>query len=164
MFKLFPIGTPNIIFYPEGDVATVINDTVYKGDTLTINGQIMRCFTNTVAPGARFTGIAFQPAGMYRLLGLNAALFTNKMLPAKKFLDVEAYIRNLKEASSQEEIVSAHQTFLRSKLPESNCVLPVVERCIYDINRLQGNLKVEQLAGEYNCEDTLKSIFCILSG
>ena len=151
LFKLFPIGTPNLIFYLEGEVATVIDTIRYNGETLTVNGQIMKYFTTTVSPGARFAGIAFHPTGMYRLFGLNAGLFINRMLPAEKFLDVETYIRNLRKALSDEEIVNAHLVFLRSKLPASYSVLPVVEQCIYDINRLEGNLKVDQLAAEYNC-------------
>lgn len=151
LFKLFPIGTPNLIFYPEGEVATVINNIVYKGETLTVNGQIMKYFTTIVSPGAKFAGIAFQPTGMYRLFGLNAELFTNRMLPAGNFLEVKEYIRDLNEASSQEEIMSAHLTFLRSKLPAPNSIWPVVEQCIHDINRLEGSLKVDQLADKYNC-------------
>ncbi len=151
LFKLFPIGTPNLIFYPEGDVATVINDIVYKGDVLTINGQIMKHFTTIVSPGARFAGIAFQPTGMYRLFGLNAELFTDRMLPAGNFLEVKEYIRNLNDALSQEAMISAHMSFLRSRLPAPNTVSSLVEQCINDINRLEGNLKVDQLASEYNC-------------
>lgn len=81
LFKLFPIGAPNLIFYPEGEVETVINNIVYKGETLTVNGQIMKYFTTIVSPDAKFAGIAFQPTGMYRLFGLNAELFTECFPP-----------------------------------------------------------------------------------
>lgn len=73
------------------------------------------------------------------------------MLPAGNFLEVKEYIRDLNEASSQEEIMNARLTFLRSKLPAPNNIWPVVEQCIHDINRLEGGLKVDQLADKYNC-------------
>ncbi len=149
--KVFPVGNPQIVFYRKGEVVTLIKNHTFSYKEPTLHGHIIRHFEFKVSPETEFTGIAFTPLGMYKLLGVNAGLVRDQIKPLSEFVDDQSYMQKVMSARNDEEIAAAHDVFFLEKLGALYPVPPIIDQCIEDICTVEGEIAIDTLTKKYNC-------------
>ncbi len=149
--KVFPVGNPQMIFYKEGEVTTYIKNNTFFFKEPTLHGHILQHFKFKIFPKTEFTGIAFTPLGMYKLLGAHANEVRDHIKPLSGFVDNKEYIQKVMQATSDEEVAAAHDAFFLEKLDALYPIPPVIDQCIEDICAVGGEISVDTLAKKYNC-------------
>lgn len=149
--KVFPVGNPQMIFYKEGEVTTYIKNKTFFFKEPTLHGHILQHFKFKILPKTEFSGVAFTPLGMYKLLGANANDVRDCIKPLSEFVDNKEYRQKVMQAKNDEEVAAAHDAFFLEKLDSLYPIPPVIDQCIEDICAVGGEVSIDKLAKKYNC-------------
>ena len=95
-------------------------------------------------------GIAFCPAGFFKLFGVPMAAFTDQRIDLKVVLGNEAVLleNQILESSTHQQRINTIEQFLRNKLCRTSIRIDVVDNALSTILQRRGILSINQLSDD----------------